>query len=517
MAKRVAGQHPGANVGNMIKELLVDAVVGVRTGMLPAELAEKWKHNTAFFEGAEQEWAPLFQEVFADFLNDDTLPPGLKAMFAEGADPGHQTGFFIQVLAFIGMALAMIPAFGQVYVRGAVYELNQKTANVPLSPADAADAVMRGVLDDGSGAEQAAMAGVPTGTFETMVSLIGEPPGVMDMVALWRRGAISEGALEQGIRYSRIHDTYIPMVEQMAYTTMSPADAIELAIKGVVPPDAAQALFVAGGGLGEQFDELYQAAGDAIGNEQVLGLLNQGLATQADVDATFGRSRMNPIFYPLAMELRHKFLQPFQIAELLKANPSLADQATAWMTGLGFNAEQIAAFVATNIKGAVATTHTETETMITQLFTDQVITEDVAMSQLANLGYDVGSSTMILELAQAKQALSQRTTAVSAIRSALLARKIDTTQASGDLDQLGIPPAARDQWLAAWNVELTTKVAELTAVQLGEIAQAGVMDYTTLIARYVAMGYSQDDADLLAGYYGGGPLVPATTTTATTT
>lgn len=509
MAKRVVGDHPGANMGKMLKDLIADAVVSVRAGVLPHEMAEKWKHNTAFFEGAEREWAPLFQQVFADFLADDSLPDSLRAMLEEGADPGHQTGFFVQVLAFIGMALAMIPQFGAVYVRGAVYELNQKTQNVPMSPADAADAVMRGLLDEGEGAEYAAMAGITGGIFDTMTALIGEPPGVMDMVALWRRGAINSGQLEQGIKYSRIHDTYIPMVEQMAYSTMSPADAIELAIKGVVSPSEAATWFQQGGGLIEQFNMLYEAAGDAIGNEQVLGLLNQGLASESDVEATFGRSRMNPIFYPLAMQLRHKFLEPFQIAELLKANPSLGPQAAEWMTGLGYNAEQITAFIATNAKGAVATTHTETQAMIVQLFTDQVITEDVAMAQLANLGYDPGSATMILELAIAKQALSQRDTAVSAVRSALLARKIDGPTASTDLDLLGIPPAARDQWLAAWAVEATTKVAELTAAQLGSMAKKGIITADVLIARYVAMGYSTDDANLLAANYGVGPDVPA--------
>src|SRR5271167_1792253 len=103
MAKRTTGTDPGTGIAKMMAQVLSDAVVSVRAGLLPAELAEKWRHNESFMETAEAEMAPLFRQVFANYIADPNLPPHIRAMMDEGADPGHQTGFFIQILAFIGM------------------------------------------------------------------------------------------------------------------------------------------------------------------------------------------------------------------------------------------------------------------------------------------------------------------------------------------------------------------------------------------------------------------------------
>jgi hypothetical protein len=88
-----------------------------------------------------------------------------------------------------------------------------------------------------------------------------------------------------------------------------------------------------------------------------------------------------------------------------------------------------------------------------------------------------------------------------------VADKITHDAASMDLDSLNIPPAARDQWLAAWAVEAGTKFHTLTAAEIGSLAKKGVIGYQTAIGRWVAMGYGEPDAELLAAEYGGGPLL----------
>lgn len=499
---RSKGTDHGAGIGTLLQRVLTDAVVQARAGILPHEMREKWKHNIAFMEAMEQDGAPLFQEMFGPLLDQPNLPPEMRAFINQAGAPTHQLDFLLQILGFLGSMVSVLPQLGAISVRQAAYDLNESTRNVPLSPADAADGVMRGVIENEAGDAAAAKAGVTPGDFQTMVNLIGEPPPLEEMVALYRRGDMAWTDLAQMVAYSRVNVRYTPWYLEIGKNYMSPADAIELAIKGVVDPGTAEEMFMKGGGYDGQFTPLYEAAGDAIGNEQVLGLLNQGLATESDVFEVFGRSRMNPIFYNLALELRHKFLQPFQIAELLKANPALANQATEWMLALGYNAEQVSAFVATNAVTTMAKAKEESESMVVALFIEQVLTEAEAVASLESLGYDPAGADLILANASAKQALSQRNNAVGSIRSAYVANRITGVQASMMLDQLEIPPAARDQWLAAWNVEQETKVKELTAAQVGDLMKKEVITQDQAILRWLNMGYSVNDANLLSLNYG---------------
>jgi hypothetical protein len=500
-----------------IVDVVVDAMVRVRAGALGPELAARWKHAEAFLETMESESAPTFQAMYGPLLERPELSDTMRTFLTQAGWPTHQSDFFLQLIGYIGSALTTLPALGAIEDRQLVYALNKDYRDIPLSPADAADAVMRGIIPMAEGDADAAMGGVDPLAFTHMVDLIGEPPGPAEMRAVWQRGDMTDARFEEIVKYSRINDGYLPEFKAAAVSYMSPADVIELAIKGVIDTATAKDMFNKAGGFQDQFDQLYLGAGDAVGTDQVLTLWNHGLATEADVDATLGRSRINPVFYPLAKQLRHHFLAPFQIAELVKANPSLANDATQWLLADGYQADQVAALIAAQTKGAVAKTHTETEAMIVELYTEQVIDAATATTDLTNLGYDQGSAGMILELADAKRALSQRNAAVSAIRSAFVAGKVTHDAASMDLDSLNIPPAARDQWLAAWAVEASTKFHTLTAAQIGSLAKKGVIGYQTAIGRWVSMGYGQADAELLAAEYGGGPLLNADGTPVTVT
>jgi hypothetical protein len=287
---------------------------------------------------------------------------------------------------------------------------------------------------------------------------------------------------------------------------MSPADAVELTVKGVVSVEEGQTWFQRAGGDSTNWDVLYQGAGDAIGNEQGISLYNQGLITQADLQQIFGRSRMNPIFYPMAEQLKHKFLQPFQISAMLKAGSATPEQAAVWMTNLGYGPDQVSAFVGGSPSTTMAKAKSDTEAMIMQEYTEGIITADAAHNALVNIGYSTDQAGMLTDVEDAKSSKAERDTAVSGIKSSVIKGHITTAQASSALDTLGVPASARDGLITAWGVEGSTQVKVLTEAQIGIAARNGVISYDTAIARWMSDGYSQSDANILAANYGGGPL-----------
>lgn len=502
-----SGRDPGSTLGPHLVNLFTEGMVKAREALTPMENAEKWKHTTAWLEDLETEMAPFMGQVLGRALENPELPDDARALLEQMTQPNHQFGGILQLMGLLGAVFTVIPALGQAVMLKTVQAEWQNFPYQVLTPAEAAEGVMRGIVDQGTGEDYASRSGVGGSVFNDLVQLTGEPPGPMDMLSLWRRGFIGSGDVESALLFSRIKDVYIPWVLELAYQPMSAADAIETAIKGVVDVGTAQENFEIAGGMAEQFETLYEAAGNSIGTEQVLSLWNQGLAGEADVDATLGRSRLNPIFYPLAKLLRHKFLAPYQITQVLKAGGATPQQANEWMTNLGYGADQAAAIVASGTGGGAATSKAETEGFILTAYTDQVMSEAETLQSLVELGYTADVAAIMLANADMKRELSQRTGAVSAIKASYIARKITSAQATSLLGEINIPAAAINAWLTDWDVEQSAKINTFTLAQIGGFAKKGIIDYPTAVTMWQAMGWTLDEANILAADYDG-PNVP---------
>jgi hypothetical protein len=502
--------QPGSGVARNLMHVWTDAVIKIRAALLPIEQSERIKHNTAFLEDIERELAPTVRALYAPILEADNCPEGMRAFIEQISNPTHQVDAFQSLIGIIGAVVVLFPQMGQIAVRQNVMDFNAQIPNVPLSPPDAAEAVERGVLDQPTAEMYASLSGVGPEVFSALMSITGEPPGPIDLINLWRWERISDARLTEGLKYSRLNDDWLPEMQMLAQGFMSPSDAIELLVKGVVDENDALTYYIMAGGEPNQFNILYQAAGDAVGNEQAIGLYNQGLITQAQLEQVFGRSRMNPIFYPIAEQLKHKFLQPFQISSMLKAGTASPEQAAVWLANLGYGADQIQALVGGSPTTTLAKAKGETEAMIIQEYSEGIITADAAHNALVNMGYTLEAAGSLTDLEDAKSAKAERDTAVGGIKSAMINGKITSAAAETKLQALGVPASTINGYISAWTVDASTKVKTLTVAEIAKAADKGLISSADAISRYVSMGYSDADANILAGNYGFGPLIAAT-------
>lgn len=407
------------------------------------------------------------------------------------------TAFFTNVGMVLGLIFTLTGELGRVRGQPIVNYAWQQYPDVPLSPADLADMVMRGIFDYGTAYAEAAMTGINGQRFDNLVKASGEPPGPIDMLKLELRGALPPGELDKAIRYSRIHDDYLPYVKMLAYTQMSAADAIEAAIKEVVPLSEARALFTRAGGLDGDFTTLYEAAGDSIGIQQALTLWKFGQITEQDVNLALGRSRINPIFYPIAKKTHFHPLSAFQIARAVSAGTITPATAEQWLIQDGTPPDQAHALATAHGSTGTAKAHTETMTLVSSAYEEQILTRAAAMTALTNIGYHADVANLILEVADAKRANKQQTQAVDVVRANYVARRIDRTQATNDLDVLQIPPDARNKWLVDWDLEIEARPKTLTAVQLATAGKDGFLPPADVYHRIVGLGYDASDAKVL--------------------
>lgn len=395
-----------------------------------------------------------------------------------------------------------------------------------LTPAVLADMVVRNIIaSDSSGGTkpllgnidghdvyaEAAFSGIDKQRLDALILDTGESYGILDALRLYNRGlsmpalspvqgypntlplyhstgnqateyGITQAELNTVIHYSRVRDQFIPDLLKLARNTLTPADAVELALKDVLSKADAKSLFVAGGGVPEQFDVLVDGAGDAIGVEKAVELAAHKVISMDTLNAVVHMSRMNPRFYPLAepaadgtIPLHHKWLPPFEIKEAAAAGVITHAQALQWMLDEGYDADQAKAFSASLGATTVTKAKQETESMVLEEFSAGLITQADMETALTNLGYTPASIPFLTQYATAKRVIAARNTALSRVRQGYLAGLTTADQATNEMSQIGIGSTAIQAYLADWTAELAIPHTALTVAEIGWFVEHAVI------------------------------------------
>lgn len=449
----------------------------------------------------------------------------------------------------------------------AVTAANAKYKAVPLTPPVLADMAVRNIVPDPTGAagvagsgypsptltgigknsivEEAALTGLDQDRLAALIYETGESYGIIDALRLWNRNVnlwslslnpdqtpgqplyvggtdlgptlgIPESELDAVIAYSRVRPEFTPDLLKLAQNTISPADAVEMAVKQVVSKDVGRNLYKAAGGIPDQYDALVDAAGDSAGIEKAVSLYSHGVITDAQLVQILGLSRINPRFYYLytpnaqgIVPANARYLGAYEVGEALSNGTITQAQAMTWLLEEGYPQDQAAAFATAKVATTLAKPKEETASQVLKEYQANLLTEADATTALTNLGYTAAAVPYLLQYATASAIVSARNSAVSRVRAAFLVGDLSASQAQADLGQLNIPQAAITAYMADWAVEAATPHLHLSAAQVGKLVEEGYIDAPTATAKWQAMGYGANDAALLLYIYP--PPAPVTT------
>ena len=436
-----------------------------------------------------------------------------------------------------------------------------KYQDVPLSGAALADMIVRNVLPDSTGRLQAptgfpaaqmpngvnggtataeaSLTGISGDRFTAMVLDTGESYGILDALRLYNRGGyltalsqtgtgtptsplystgaslqatygITQAELYNVIAYSRVRPEFTPDLLKLALNTISPADAVEMAVKSVVSTAEAQDLYAAAGGIPEQFQALVDSAGDSAGLEHATELLQHGAITATQMQQIMGMSRLNPRFYYLYEQgadgrtmMGLKWLPPDVLARQVEMNLMTQEAAITYMVQSGYstadatnymNAVQLSKVV--HIRGA-------TEAQIAADWEAGLITNAQATTALENLGYQSWAIPIILDTYEARKVIAARNNVVSRARASLLVGGVTTAEAVADLVSVGFSSPAAQEMAADWTVEANTPTKVIPYNIVGSLLKQGIMGSTDGINYFRRSGYTQQDAEMMTEFYAG--------------
>lgn len=433
-----------------------------------------------------------------------------------------------------------------------IRDTQAKYLDKQLTPAVLADMAVRNIIASQGGSSgtpilsnidghdiyaEAAFSGIDLERMNALILDTGESYGILDALRLYNRGTsmpvlspangypnvlplyasagdqateygITQDELNTVIHYSRVRDQFIPDLLKLARNTMTPADAIELALKSVISKADAQKLFVAGGGVPEQFDALLDGVGDAIGVEKAVELAAHGTISMETLSAVVHMSRLNERFYPLAepaadgtIPLNHRWLPPFEIKEAVAANPSLAPKALQWMLEAGYPQDQAQAFAASLATATATKAKQETESMVLEEYTAGLITQADMETALTNLGYTQASIPFLTQYATAKRMVAARNTALSRVRQGFLAGLTTPDQATNEMSQIGIGATAIQSYIADWQAELAIPHTALTVAEIGWFVEHGVITLSQGEQLWKLRGLTDADVALMGQRY----------------
>lgn len=387
-------------------------------------------------------------------------------------------------------------------------DINGKVSRVALSPADAVDAVVKGHWDQARGALEATLSGIEGDRFQVLVDSAGEPPGLETLLEMYRRGIITRDgtgadstSLEQGIRESRLKNKWVGAIEAIRTSVLTPGESVAAALRGNLPMADAEKKAYEAGISAEDFATMVANAGRPPSPGELALLVHRGLIPLEGV----GRdvlSFQQGIFegdtkdkwWRLYFEASEYVPPPRTVTALLKEGAISEAFATELFKDAGLS-EQLAKIYTDAASAQHAQTHKDlTKSEVVQLYTDGLLSKEVATDDLKRLGLNETDAAALLEHPQAARERQLQNRLVGHLHTLYVAHKINEQTVLDGLADAGLAIDERNHLLKLWTLEKQLPVQHITPAEVTGAWFYDVIDDGTAMAILQNLGYGEWEA-----------------------
>ena len=402
-----------------------------------------------------------------------------------------------------------------------------------LPPELLATMVVRGWIDQGAGQAEALKAGIDQGDFDNMVANARNPISPEEAAVALRRQIIPHDAAADvpsflnAIRQGNLGDQWAPVIEELAKQIPTPADILQAVLEGQVPAGVDPvALYERVGGVANDpidgfdwYTLMFNTRGSAPSPNEAATMANRGIIPwdgqgpgvtsfyQAFLEGPW-RNKWEPAWRSLAEYLP----PPRTVTAMVRSGSLTPAQGLSLLEKQGLTPDLAQAYIADATHSKAATQKNISLTTVLGMYEAKQIDAPTATGFIVQLGYTAAEAAAELAYADFTRSHKGLTAAVNRVGAAYLAKKIDATQATAALAQLGVPGDAITQYIQTWEVERTTQVKTLTESQIVAAFHYNVysadpaQNQATAQAELVNLGYTAYDAWVLLSARAHGPL-----------
>ena len=529
----VAAKH----VGDVIKDVLTEHAPKAAEAGAKAHAKER----ESFLEETEQYNAKMLGPLITVLRSSGKLPAEIDGLLAEIQKPGFQisgilSSFFLYGVVFQIAANVLGPFFQS--VANTVWADHPDR---PLSPADLANLVVQGYLDQATGEQQAGESGINTENFDLLVKVTGMPPGPQDLLQMFRREIIPMGtgpgdfpSVHAGLAEGHTKDAWIPYYERLAYVWPSPIDFINAAIREQFPSKEAAFAWAAKAGLdtttqteiGSFADVLYDIGGRPPGPVEAAHMAHRGIIpwqgsgpTVTSFQQAIAESDLKTKWTDSLQALSTYVLTNGEITSLVRHGFIAASDAYPYYAKNGVDGPTAALMIESALVDQLAEDRQLTKGEIGGLYKAGLLTETEATDALAVIGFHGSVGTELVNLWDFQREAAQFQRIIQIIGRQVVLGKITAPNAKATLEQMGVPDATITILLNDWALAQQVEVPSVTAAQIVSAVFYGVETPLEGILDLEALGYTEYDAWRLLSIRlhgpvnlpGGNPQRPTTT------
>lgn len=384
----------------------------------------------------------------------------------------------------------------------------EQLGHPPLSPADAASAVIRNFLEDHQGEAEAAESGVTADRFATLMHLAGDAPGPQQLAEALRRELIplhgtgpQSTSFQQGIAEGRLADKWGPVIQGLAKLWPTPVDALAAALKGQVTPEEGKRLYELLGGDLQFYTWLLDSEGEGPTPLEAADWARRGIipfdGTGPEVTSyaqAVKESRYRDKWATAYREGSLYLPSPDTTRTLLEQGAFTEQQATEFWKRAGLDQDTIAAYLDAARFNDTAATRGLAVSEILDMYFAQVIGDTEAKQLIHLFRVPEHTADLLLAYTKVRREVSAVTQAVRRIQTLVAGRKISTQTAHEALVRLGIPGAVIDDLVSTWQLEAEVSVKVLTQAEIVDAFEIGLYTYADAIFELQAIGYTEFDA-----------------------
>lgn len=375
--------------------------------------------------------------------------------------------------------------------------------NVALTPGELADLVVRGHVAEDWATNEAKKSGIHPNLFALLVKNTGEPPSLIDMLQLLRRGQTDRDAVIRAIHQSRVKSEWVDTILKLGIQYPSPTEILRALLQGQVNFERAHELYTQLGGAPEYFQLLYDTEGSAPTPNEAAEMAHKGIIPWDGEGA--GTVSFRQAF--LEGPWRNKWFEPWKrmseylppprtITAMLREGSLTVEKAADLLKRQGVPPELIPVYLTDASATKTGKTKELTESTIAKLYGEHAISDDDAHGYLLKLRYTPVEADFVLSSWKLAREMKYRDTAIGTVHSQFINHKIDNLVASQLLDEFAVPATQRDALIRLWIQERKAKVAMLTPAQIKTAAKKDLMSPDDAIQRLVNLGYSEADAQI---------------------
>lgn len=510
-------EHPAVKTLDKMGAAFAAHVQAQRQAGAAEESADRREFVTGLVQGLGEEIKPALRDALAGAVASLPAEHPLRKtleLFGSPAVPWQE--WLLDILGIFFIAKDVLGDVGTVQSQGLLNKLWANNAELPLSPVDAANMVVQGIVAQVQGEGFAALTGLSAANFDLLVEVTGMPPSPQDLFAMFRRGIIGmtatvEGQLSvvQGIQQGHTKDMWLDAFSQLAYTWPMPVEFVNAAVREQVPYTVA-AEWAAKAGLDVTtevadgmtfFDLMFDVAGRPPGPEMAARMAHRGIIPwegSGPAAVTFQQAIAESDLktkWTDALRIESAYVPPGSEVKQLYLHGAIDHaQAVTYLGMSGVDPDLAGAILYLAEQEYVAQDKALAKADIQTMYVMGEIDYSDALAQLDVIGFRGAVGEWILELANVKreQRILQRS--VTKVTNEVVKGFLAPSVGAATLAGMGVA-AAQVEWLTAeWDWQRTLERKQPSASQVAKAYQYAALTEPEAMAYLAWLGYAPFDA-----------------------